>query len=257
MKIKDLLMTAAFLTMSGVTMAQTTITAGNVKLVSGEEARLSYYYKNTEAMGGFQMVVSLPNGVTLEENTEKTDKGLSINGGEAAKNAVFYNVTVPSGFECIGVKADDDGTTSDGTAYKAGDILLVCFPIKAGANYKATEISSILCTLILTTSEGITEDILKTVDIIGFVGSDTNGTGAETTAQYVLSVDSNMLPANVLKAGDVNKDTEVGIGDLICVTNFMAKGEGNDVTLDLADVNADGEVGIGDLISITNIMAGK
>jgi len=256
MKIKNLLMSAAFLIISGGAMAQTTITAGDVKKVSSEEARLSYYYKNTEAMGGFQLVVSLPKGVTLEENAAKTDKGLSINGG-AAVDATFYNVTVPSGFECIGVTADVDGTTSDGTPYKPGDILLACFPVKTGVSFKATEKASKLCTLLLTASEGISEEVLKAVTITGFVGSDTNGTGAETTAQYMPSADSNMLPVSVLKAGDVNKDTLIGIGDIISVTNYMTNGEGSDVTLDLADVNTDGEVGIGDIISITNIMTGN
>ena len=56
--------------------------------------------------------------------------------------------------------------------------------------------------------------------------------------------------------GDVNGDGQVGIGDIICITNFMA-GEPNGVTLEQADVNLDGEVGIGDIITITNIMAGE
>jgi hypothetical protein len=59
-------------------------------------------------------------------------------------------------------------------------------------------------------------------------------------------------PADV--KGDVNGDGEVGIGDIICVSNFMA-GEPHAVTLEKADVNGDGEVGIGDIIFITNIMA--
>ncbi|MBR7031194.1 MAG: hypothetical protein IKI06_08180, partial [Prevotella sp.] len=62
MRIKNLLMLAAFLTMSGVTMAQTTITAGKVKFVPGGDAELKYSYTSAEAMGGFQMVVSLPDG---------------------------------------------------------------------------------------------------------------------------------------------------------------------------------------------------
>ena len=53
--------------------------------------------------------------------------------------------------------------------------------------------------------------------------------------------------------GDVNGDGQVGIGDLIAVSNFMG-GEGS-VTFEQADVNGDGEGGIGDIISITNIMA--
>ena len=256
MKIKNLLMFAAFLTMSGGAMAQTTITAGDVKLVSAEEARLSYYYTNSKAMGGFQIVVSLPEGVTLGENVEKNAQGLSINGGAAA-DATFYNVTVPSGFECIGVMADVDGETTDGISYHAGDILLVCFPVQTGAVFKATENASKLFTMSLTTAVGTAENVLKAVTITGFLGSDKNGTGGDTTAQYVPSAGSNMIPAYVLMAGDVNKDNEVGIGDIISVTNFMTSGEGNNVTLDLADVNTDGEVGIGDIISITNIMTGN
>ena len=56
--------------------------------------------------------------------------------------------------------------------------------------------------------------------------------------------------------GDVNGDGEVGIGDIISITNVMA-GDGTEEANNRADVNGDGEVGIGDIISITNIMAGK
>ena len=55
--------------------------------------------------------------------------------------------------------------------------------------------------------------------------------------------------------GDVNNDGQVGIGDIVAVTNFMAGNPGS-VTLADADVNGDGEVGIGDIVAITNIMAG-
>ena len=57
---------------------------------------------------------------------------------------------------------------------------------------------------------------------------------------------------------DVNQDGEVGIGDIIAVTNFMAGNYGDEDPETFrarADVNGDGEVGIGDIIAITNIMA--
>ena len=63
-------------------------------------------------------------------------------------------------------------------------------------------------------------------------------------------------PAIEIIDGDVNGDGQVGIGDIISVTNFMADAEQSGVTLKQADVNGDGQVGIGDIISITNIMAG-
>jgi len=62
-------------------------------------------------------------------------------------------------------------------------------------------------------------------------------------------------PADV--EGDVNGDNEVGVGDLISVSNYMADGDASGVTKEKADVNKDDEVGVGDLITISNIMAGK
>ena len=55
--------------------------------------------------------------------------------------------------------------------------------------------------------------------------------------------------------GDVNGDGEVNVGDLVCVSNFMA----GDVSVskDAADVNQDGEVNVGDLVTISNIMSGN
>ena len=57
--------------------------------------------------------------------------------------------------------------------------------------------------------------------------------------------------------GDVNGDGDIGIGDIITITNVMASNETNADAIRRADVNGDGEVGIGDIISITNIMAGQ
>jgi hypothetical protein len=55
--------------------------------------------------------------------------------------------------------------------------------------------------------------------------------------------------------GDVNGDGEVNVGDLVCVSNFMA---GDDaVSKDAADVNQDGEVNVGDMVVISNIMSGN
>jgi hypothetical protein len=56
--------------------------------------------------------------------------------------------------------------------------------------------------------------------------------------------------------GDVNGDGQVGIGDIVAITNVMAGINTNSEITDRADVNGDGQVGIGDIVSITNIMAG-
>ena len=56
--------------------------------------------------------------------------------------------------------------------------------------------------------------------------------------------------------GDVNGDGQVGIGDIVAITNVMAGIETNPDIVARADVNDDTQVGIGDIVAITNIMAG-
>ncbi len=56
--------------------------------------------------------------------------------------------------------------------------------------------------------------------------------------------------------GDVNNDGQVGIGDIVAITNVMAGIETDTGTVSRADVNGDNQVGIGDIVAITNIMAG-
>lgn len=56
--------------------------------------------------------------------------------------------------------------------------------------------------------------------------------------------------------GDVNGDGQVGIGDIVAITNVMAGIEQDPVIVKRAHVNDDEEVGIGDIVAITNIMAG-
>ena len=65
------------------------------------------------------------------------------------------------------------------------------------------------------------------------------------------------MNGNATLAGDVNADGQVGIADIVAVTNFMAGTASSSVTLEKADVNNDGEVGIADIVAITNIMAGQ
>ena len=60
-----------------------------------------------------------------------------------------------------------------------------------------------------------------------------------------------------LLKGDVNADGQVGIGDIVAITNIMAGIETDPFFKDRADVNDDSEVGIGDIVAITNIMAGQ
>ena len=86
----------------------------------------------------------------------------------------------------------------------------------------------------------------------GFDGDGTSGSGADVVLHAV-----KFLPKDIADAieGDVNSDGQVGIGDIIAITNFMASTDAS-LTLEQCDINGDGEVGIGDIIAITNIMAG-
>jgi autotransporter-associated beta strand protein len=56
--------------------------------------------------------------------------------------------------------------------------------------------------------------------------------------------------------GDVNNDGQVGIGDIVAITNIMAGLTTDEETIQRADVNGDDDIGIGDIVTITNIMAG-
>ena len=80
---------------------------------------------------------------------------------------------------------------------------------------------------------------------------------ADNTWTFTMPDDDVLVTVEYYLQGDVNDDGEVGIGDIVAVTNVMAGlvGDGSPVAT-LADVNGDGDVGIGDIVAITNIMAG-
>ena len=87
---------------------------------------------------------------------------------------------------------------------------------------------------------------------------------ADSSVACYFSVSPDVVVPDTTLVGDVNNDGEVGIGDIVAVTNVMA-GTVDSGTVDSdtvaaiaerADVNNDGEVGIGDIVAITNIMAG-
>ena len=60
-----------------------------------------------------------------------------------------------------------------------------------------------------------------------------------------------------MRKGDVNVDSQVGIGDIVAITNVMAGTDTDAGLTTRSDVNGDGTVGIGDIVAITNLMAGN
>ena len=90
--------------------------------------------------------------------------------------------------------------------------------------------------------------------IFGLTSSATDGSCDIYDINFVADIDDYVDQSTALR-GDVNADGQVGIGDIVAITNIMA---GITLTIPLfrSDVNSDGQVGIGDIVAITNIMAG-
>ncbi len=74
--------------------------------------------------------------------------------------------------------------------------------------------------------------------------------------QMVLVIGLEGYRGTLVLVGDVNLDGQVGIGDIVAITNIMAGDILDEEALNRADVNHDGDIGIGDIVAITNIMAG-
>jgi len=85
--------------------------------------------------------------------------------------------------------------------------------------------------------------------VITVSGAETDYRLAPKSVSYTVVI--NYQPA------DVNGDGEVGIGDIVSITNVMADITTDASVISRADVNNDAMVGIGDIVSITNAMAGK
>ena len=103
---------------------------------------------------------------------------------------------------------------------------------------------------------------------LGTGNIETKGSGStwyiaasDTDKDYTLILDFSTLTYTLGEGrftaivGDVNGDTQVGIGDIVAITNIMAGTVVDPGVRTHADINGDGEVGIGDIVAITNIMA--
>ena len=75
--------------------------------------------------------------------------------------------------------------------------------------------------------------------------------------QLVLSITLTGYKGTPVLIGDVNGDGQVGIGDIVAITNVMAFTETDPDIYERANVNGDGDIGIGDIVAVTNVMAGK
>ena len=94
--------------------------------------------------------------------------------------------------------------------------------------------------------------------LVGGAGTTYDVNHTDATYAHVDGGPSNpgYFTGSFILKGDVNGDAQVGIGDIVAITNVMAGIETNPVVVARADVNGDNQVGIGDIVAVTNIMAG-
>ena len=94
--------------------------------------------------------------------------------------------------------------------------------------------------------------------LVGGAGTTYDVNHTDATYAHVDGGPSNpgYFTGSFILKGDVNGDAQVGIGDIVAITNVMAGIETNPVVVARADVNGDNQVGIGDIVAVTNIIAG-
>ena len=225
MKMRKLLLLGMTVLMSNVAMAQTALTTKNAKVVPGydtqSDATVSFEVPAT--IGGWQMVLSLPEGLSLESDANGE---LSV-GGTKATATVFSGVAASSlhkNHQIIG------GTTTE------GDVLLVCVPT---AKEEAIGTSGSLCTIKLKASADYKGGA---VTIKEFIASDPQGAKTYSTKDVAFNV--------VALKGDVNGDGIVTVADNTAVYNVISE---TDTTYkSTSDVNGDTIVTVADVTAITN-----
>jgi hypothetical protein len=225
MKMRNLLLLGAFLTVSGGMMAQTSLTAKNAKVVPGYtsqgDATISFVVPAT--IGGWQMELSLPEGLSLVEKSAS----VTVNGSSA--DATSFDGVTPSALhkshQIIG------GTKAN------GNVVLICFPTTTDGALTAT--SGELCTIKVKATEAYTGT--NQVKVESFLAADPQGSTTQYTAE---SINFNVV---ALK-GDVTSDGIVNGGDIQGVINTIVAGTGDSKY----DTTGDGNVNGGDIQQIIN-----
>ena len=175
---------------------------------------------------------------TDEETTVKSAPGVGLKNGNSTKSFA----TLIQGVEAVWAYGASTGSSLRTLRVTATD--------ESGESVTAQETTDGQTATIKV--RGLDPSKRYRVVYTGFDGDGTSGSGADVVLHAV-----KFLPKDIADAieGDVNNDGQVGIGDIIAITNFMASTDAS-LTLEQCDINGDGEVGIGDIIAITNIMAG-
>lgn len=226
MKMRNLLLLGALIMTSGGMMAQTSLTSTNAKVVPGftsqGDAIISFQVPAT--IGGWQMVLSLPEGLSLVEGSAD----VTVN-GQTEKGSAFEGVTPSSLHKSHKILG---GTNKD------GDAVLICFPTTADAALSAQ--SGQLCTVKVKADASYAGTGQVTVK--SFLAADPDG----STTQYTMA--SPITFDVVALNGDVTADGVVNGGDIQGVINAIVGGE----TDSKYDTNRDGGVNGGDIQQVIN-----
>ena len=206
--------------------AQTTLKVESFRMGIGEQKTITLDLNNsglTDA-AAFCCDIYLPEGVEIAANEEGTYLfSVSDKDSRAAS---------PKSLIIASAKQSD------------GAIRVVCFPQDASAFVGE---SGAILNVPLIASKELTKG---TVEVSIASQEITNTTGLST-----VKPEASIADLIAFLRGDVNNDDEINVGDLVCVSNFMA-GDETVAKVD-ADTNEDQEVNVGDMVVITNVMSGN
>ena len=226
MKMRNLLLLGALLMTSGGMMAQTSLSTAKAKGVPGYQAMdqgAIISFKVPATIGGWQMELTLPEGLSLVENSAE----ITVN-GEKASGSSFDGVALSSahkGHALLG------GTKSDGT------VMLICFPTTTDAALSAQ--SGELCSIKVKADASYTGT--QQVQVKNFIAADPTGSATQYTASAV------RFDVIALQ-GDVTEDGIVNGGYIQGVINAVVA----DSSDEKYDANRDGQLNGGDIQQVIN-----
>jgi hypothetical protein len=206
--------------------AQTTLKVESFRMGIGEHKTITLDLDNSDLAdaAAFCCDIVLPEGVEVMKDIEGAYMfSVSDKDGRAAS---------PESLVIASAKQSD------------GAIRVVCFPKDASAFIGE---SGAILNVPLVASKELTKG---TVEVSVASQEITNTTGLST-----VKPEASIADLIAFLRGDVNNDDEINVGDLVCVSNFMA-GDETVAKVD-ADTNEDQEVNVGDMVVITNIMSGN
>jgi hypothetical protein len=83
-------------------------------------------------------------------------------------------------------------------------------------------------------------------------GGQGGGTGSSESSEY--KANSGLIPAVLVKRGDVNETGLIDIGDVIYIINYLYRAGNRPVPLESGDLNCDGACDVGDVVYLINYL---